>query len=65
MGNEWYWLTRVETFNHPNSGSAERWLVGATKRLKPNQLLKFEFVGGSGELPESPRGFISTFAVLF
>lgn len=65
MGNEWYWLTRLETFDHPDTGSAERWLIGATKRVKPNQLLKFEFVGGSGELPESPRGFISTFAVLF
>lgn len=65
LGNEWYWLTRLETFDHPESGSAERWIIGATKRVKPNQLLKFEFVGGSGELPDSPRGFISTFAVLF
>lgn len=65
LGNEWYWLTRLETFEHPAYGSAERWVLGATKRVKPNQLLKFEFVGGSGDLPEAPRGFISTFAVLF
>lgn len=65
VGNEWYWLTRLETFDHPRTGSAERWLIGATKRVKPNQLLKFEFVGGSGEYAESPRGFISSFAVLF
>lgn len=65
LGNEWYWLTRLETFEHPAYGSAERWVLGATKRLKPNQLLKFEFVGGSGDLPEAPRGFIGTFAVLF
>lgn len=65
LGSEWFLLTRVETFNRPDSGNAERWLFGTTKRLKPNQLLKFEFVGGSGENPDSPRGFLSSFAVLF
>ncbi len=65
LGNQWYGLARLETFHSPNDGSTERWLVGATKRLKPNQLLKMEFVGGSGNLPDSPRGFVGSFAILF
>ena len=65
LGNEWYGLARLETFQSPEEGSAGRWLIGATKRLKPNQLLKMEFVGGSGDLPDSPRGFVGSFAILF
>jgi hypothetical protein len=65
LGNEWYWLTRLETVDTPDTGSAERWVVGATKRLKPNQLLKFEFVGGSDINYDTPRGFVGSFAVLF
>jgi len=65
LGHEWYGLARLETFQSPQEGSAERWLVGATKRLKPNQLLKMEFAGGSGELPDAPRGFLGSFAILF
>lgn len=65
LGNQWYGLARLETFQSPRDGSAERWLVGATKRLKPNQLLKMEWIGGSGNLPDAPRGFIGSFAVLF
>lgn len=65
LGNEWYWLTRLETFESPNTGSSERWLLGATKRLKPNQLLKLEFIGGSDKNFETPNGFVGSFAVLF
>lgn len=65
LGDEWYGLARLETFQSPQEGGAERWLVGAAKRLKPNQLLKMEFTGGSGELPDAPRGFIGSFAILF
>jgi len=63
--NDWYWITRLETFQRPNEGTAERWLVGATWRVKPTQLLKFEFTGGSGDQPESPRGFLTSFAFFF
>lgn len=63
--NDWYWITRLETFQRPDEGSAERWLVGATWRVKRTQLLKFEFTGGSGEHPESPRGFLTSFALFF
>lgn len=63
--NDWYWITRVETFQRPDDGSAERWLLGATWRVKRTQLLKFEFTGGSGDQPESPRGFLTSFALFF
>ena len=63
--NDWYWITRLETFQQPDEGSAERWLLGATWRVKPTQLLKMEFTGGSGDQPESPRGFLASFALFF
>jgi hypothetical protein len=65
LGDEWYWITRLESINHPNKAGSGRWLLGATKRLKPNQLLKFEFVGGSDDNYDTPNGFIGSFAVLF
>lgn len=63
--NNWYWLTRLETLQRPKEGSSERWLTGATWRVKPTQLLKLEFAGGSGNQPEAPRGFIASYAFLF
>lgn len=62
---DWHWITRLETFQRPEEGSFERWLLGATWHVKPTQLLKLEFIGGSGDLPESPRGFTASFAILF
>lgn len=63
--NDWYWITRLETFQRPNKGSYERWLLGATWHVKPTQLLKLEFTGGSGNQPESPRGFLASYALFF
>lgn len=63
--NNWFWLTRLETLQRPKEGSSERWLTGATWRVKPTQLLKLEFAGGSGNQPEAPRGFIASYAFLF
>ncbi len=63
--NNWFWLTRIETLQRPNEGSSGRWLTGATWRVKPTQLLKLEFAGGSGNQPEAPRGFIASYAFLF
>jgi hypothetical protein len=63
--NDWYWITRLETFQRPDEGSAERWLVGVVWRVKPTQLLKLEFTGGSGDQPDSPRGFLTSFALFF
>jgi hypothetical protein len=63
--NDWYWITRLETLQRPDESSAERWLVGATWRVKPTQLLKLEFTGGSKAQAESPRGFSASFALFF
>ncbi|WP_235276200.1 hypothetical protein [Methylotenera sp. G11] len=65
LGNNWYWLTRLETFQKPGVVSGERWVLGLTKRITPKQLLKMEFVGGSDEFTDTPRGFAGSFAVLF
>ena len=65
LGNNWYWLTRLETFHKPDVVSGERWVLGLTKRITPQQLLKMEFVGGSDDFIDTPRGFIGSFAVLF
>lgn len=65
LGQEWYWITRLETLHEVESKNADRWVLGVTKRVKPNQLLKFEFIGGSGEYEEVPRGFVTSFAVMF
>jgi len=65
LGSEWYWITRLETLHEVDSKNADRWVLGMTKRVKPNQLLKFEFVGGSGEYEDVPRGFVASFAVMF
>lgn len=61
----WTGIARVETFHRPDEGHHQRWLMGTTWRMKPTQLLKLEFTGGSGDQPESPRGFLASFAVLF
>lgn len=65
LGNNWYWLTRLETFHKPDVVSGERWVLGLTKRVTPKQLLKMEFIGGSDNFTDTPRGFMGSFAVLF
>jgi len=65
LGNNWYWLTRLETFHKPEAISGERWVLGVTKRVTSKQLLKMEFIGGSDDFRDAPRGFMGSFAVLF
>lgn len=65
LGSNWYWLTRIESYHRPHDISGERWVMGLTKRITPTQLLKMEYVGGSDNLPDAPRGFMGSFAVLF
>lgn len=65
VGTNWFGIARIETFHRPDEGHQQRWLVGTTWRVKPTQLLKLEFTGGSADQPESPRGFLASFAVLF
>lgn len=61
----WYWISRIETLQRPDDGSVNRWLLGATWRIKPRRLLKFEFTGGDEAYPEAPRGFLTSFALFF
>lgn len=61
----WYGLARVETFQRPDEGRSERWVLGTSWQIKPSQVLKLEFTGGSSDQPESPRGFLASFSVLF
>ncbi|PKO42928.1 MAG: hypothetical protein CVU29_11425 [Betaproteobacteria bacterium HGW-Betaproteobacteria-22] len=69
FATNWSAIARVETLHRPDEGHDQRWLVGTTWRIKPNQLLKLELTGGSNNhsenLAESPRGFAASFAVLF
>lgn len=69
LGNNWYWLTRLETLNQARQDNAmvsgERWVTGLTKRITPQQVLKMEFVGGTADFTDMPRGFVGSFAVLF
>lgn len=61
----WKGIARIENLHRPDEGHQKRWLLGTAWQVKPTQLLKLEFTGGSGDLPESPRGFLASFAVLF
>lgn len=63
--NDWYWITRLESLHKPDAPDGDRWVLGVTKRLKPNQLLKFEVVGGSGDYEDVPRGFTTSFAMMY
>ena len=63
--NNWVAIIRAETLHRPDEGHDSRWVLGATWHIKPTQLLKLEFTGGSADFPESPRGFLGSFAVLF
>lgn len=65
LGHQWFGIGRMENFKRPTEGSAERWLLGTAWRMKPNQVLKLEYSGGDEDHPESPRGFLASFAILF
>ncbi len=65
LPNQWYLISRIEALHEVDSQNADRWVLGLTKRLKPNQLLKFELIGGSGAYQDVPRGFVSSFAMMF
>ncbi len=65
LGGDWYGLARVETFQRPQQGSADRWLVGAAWRAAPKQILKMEVVGGDEVRPDAPKGFLASYSILF
>lgn len=65
LGKRWFGITRVETFNHPQEGSSDRFVVGATWRYKPLQLFKIELVTGDEVRADSPKGLLASFAIFF
>lgn len=65
LGKQWFAVARVENFKRPAEGSSERWLLGAAWRMTPNRILKIEYIGGDEERPESPKGLLASFAILF
>jgi hypothetical protein len=64
VGN-WFAISRLDTIQIPKEEDTSRWLVGAAWKRTPSQIFKIEYVGGTKELPESPKGLISSFAILF
>jgi hypothetical protein len=65
LGNQWFAVARVENFKRPTEGSSERWLLGTAWRMSANRILKIEYIGGDEERPESPKGLLASFAILF
>lgn len=65
IAQQWYGMARLETYQHPDEGSLNRWLVGAAWRVTPLRILKLEIVGGDEAREEAPKGFLASFAVLF
>ncbi|MGQ0443415.1 MAG: hypothetical protein ACT4OH_08265, partial [Methylophilaceae bacterium] len=65
LGNQWFAIGRLETFQRPEEGSSQRWLLGTAWRVTPNHIFKMELVGGDEAREESPKGFLASFAILF
>jgi hypothetical protein len=63
--NRWYAVARVDTTEVPQEDSTTRWLIGATYKITPKQVFKLEYSGGTRETPDSPKGLISSFSILF
>jgi len=61
----WYAVTRLDAIQIPKEDNTSRWLVGAAWKRTPNQIFKIEYAGGTKELPESPKGLITSFSILF
>lgn len=65
LGNRWHAIARLETFQRPDEGTDDKWLLGLAWKRTDQQILKLEIVGGDTEHDESPKGFLASFAVLF
>ena len=63
--NNWYAITRLDAIQMPQEDNTSRWLVGAAWKRTIGQIFKIEYVGGSGELSEAPKGLITSFSLLF
>lgn len=65
LGHDWYAVGRLESFQRPAEGSSERVVLGAAWRITPKQVFKVEMVGGDKERADSPKGLMTSFAILF
>lgn len=65
ISHNWFGIFRLETFQRPDEGSSDQWLIGTAWRIKPNQIFKMEIVGGDQNRPDSKKGFLASFAILF
>ncbi len=65
LGNQWFAVARIESFKSPAIGSIERLVLGTAWRMKPNRVLKIEYVAGNEQRPDSPKGVLASFAILF
>jgi hypothetical protein len=61
----WFATSRLDAIQIPKEGKTSRWLIGAAWKRTPSQVFKIEYVGGTKELPESPKGLITSFSILF
>lgn len=61
----WFAVARLDTIQIPKEDNTSRWLLGAAWKRTPNQVFKIEYVGGTNELPESPKGLIASYTILF
>lgn len=65
LGKRWFAVARVEALQRPIEGSIRRWLIGTAWRMDEKRVLKLDYMGGSTERPEAPKGMFASFAVLF
>lgn len=65
LGNRWHAIARLETFQRPDEGTDDKWLLGLAWKRTDSQILKLEIVGGDTEYDTSPKGFLASFAILF
>ena len=65
LGNRWHAIARLETFQRPDEGTDDKWLLGLAWKRTSSQILKLEVIGGETEHDASPKGFLASFAVLF
>jgi hypothetical protein len=65
ISGNWFAVTRLDAIQVPKEDNTSRWLIGTAWKKTPSQILKIEYVGGTKELPESPKGLMASFSILF
>ena len=65
IAGNWFAVARLDAIQIPNTENTSRWLIGATWKRTSSQVFKIEYTGGSKELPDAPKGMITSFSILF